>query len=352
MVLLLDHLKQEELQVIGLGHAPQDGVIRGLLAHLDLPQLPVGILCGGVQHLDEQLLGGKVRAAGRGQIAAPGQQFHGAVVDLLIAAHGVLHRAAGLGKGRRIKDDKVVGVALLFQPGQQFKGVLAEKIHVGQVVALGVALGHGNGLGADVSGSDPGSPALGGVQRKAAGVGKAVQHSVTGSNAGHSPAVVFLVEEKAGFLAVLKINVVEHAVLADLSLGAVGVRLAGQVKPALVLCQALLGPQGLVVALVDALNGLAVSAQDLHQQGEEDGLELFHANAQGLGDKDIVEPVHSQARELVSLAKDDTAGGQVGGLQHSLAVGPGVFDTALPESGIKGVVGVAGDEPHPDLAFQ
>ena len=69
MVLLLDHLEQEELQVIGLGHAPQDGVIRGLLAHLDLPQLPVGILCGGVQHLDEQILGGKVRAAGRGQIA-------------------------------------------------------------------------------------------------------------------------------------------------------------------------------------------------------------------------------------------------------------------------------------------
>ena len=112
-----------------------------------------------------------------------GQQLHGAVVDLLIAAHGVFHRAAGLGKGRRIKDDKVVGMALFFQPGQQLKGVLAEKIHVGQIVALGVPLGHGNGLGADVSGSDPGSPALGGVQRKAAGVGKAVQHSVTGSNA-------------------------------------------------------------------------------------------------------------------------------------------------------------------------
>ena len=145
---------------------------------------------------------------------------------------------------------------------------------------------------------------------------------------------------------------VEHAVLADLGLGAVGVRLAGQAKPALALCQALLGPQSLVVALVDALNGLAVSAQDFCQKGEEDGLELFHAHAQGLGDKDIVEPVHSQARELVSLAKDDTAGGQVGGLQHGLAVGPGVFDPALPESGIKGVVGVAGDEPHPDLAFQ
>ena len=43
----------------------------------------------------------------------------------------------------------------------------------------------------------------------------------------------------------------------------------------------------------------SVSAQDFCQKGEEDGLELFHAHAQGLGDKDIVEPVHSQARELV-----------------------------------------------------
>ena len=51
----------------------------------------------------------------------------------------------------------------------------------------------------------------------------------------HGPAVVLLVEEEAGLLAVLKINVVEHAVLADLGLGAGGVGLAGQVEPALVL---------------------------------------------------------------------------------------------------------------------
>ena len=145
---------------------------------------------------------------------------------------------------------------------------------------------------------------------------------------------------------------VVNAVLADLGLGACRMSLTGQLKPAFVLLKTFLGSQSLIVALVDAIDGLAVGAQDFCQNGEEDGLELFHAHAQGLGDKDIAEPVHSQARELVSLAKDDTAGGQVGGLQHSLAVGPGVFDTALPESGIKGVVGVAGDEPHPDLAFQ
>ena len=188
--------------------------------HFDLPQLTVGVLCGGVQHLDEQLLGGKVGAAGRGQIAAAGQQLHGAVVDLLVAAHGVLHGAARLGEGRRVQNDKVVGVALFFQPGQQLKGVLAEKVHVGQTVALGVPLGHGNGLGADVGGGDAGSPALGGVQRKAAGVGKAVQHGVPGGKAGHRPAVVLLVEEEAGLLAVLEIHVVVNAVLADLGLGA------------------------------------------------------------------------------------------------------------------------------------
>ena len=90
------------------GEIPQNGVIRCLLLYLDLPQLPVGVLSGSAQHFDEQLLGGKVGAAGSGQIPAPGQQLHGAVVDLLVAAHGVLHRAARLGKGRGIQNDKVV----------------------------------------------------------------------------------------------------------------------------------------------------------------------------------------------------------------------------------------------------
>ena len=82
-------------------------MVGGLLAHFDLAQLAVSVLCGGAQHLDEQLLGGKVGAAGRGQIAAPGQQLHGPVVDLLVPAHGVLHRAACLGKGGRVQDDEV-----------------------------------------------------------------------------------------------------------------------------------------------------------------------------------------------------------------------------------------------------
>ena len=86
-------------------------MIRCLLFHLDLPQLAVRILCSGAQHLDEQLLGGKMGAAGSCQIAAAGQQLHGTVVDLLVTAHGVLHSAARLGKGRRVQNDKIVGVS-------------------------------------------------------------------------------------------------------------------------------------------------------------------------------------------------------------------------------------------------
>lgn len=55
------------------------------------------------------------------RIAAAGQQLHGAVVDLLIAAHGVLNGAAGLGEGWRVEDDKVVGVALFSSRGSSSK---------------------------------------------------------------------------------------------------------------------------------------------------------------------------------------------------------------------------------------
>ena len=327
-------------------------MIRSLLLHFDLPQLAVRILCRCTQHLDEQLLGGKVGAAGSCQIAAAGQQLHGTVVDLLVAAHGVFYGAARLGKGRRVQNDKIVGVPLFFQPRQQLKGVLAQKVHIGQTVALGIALRHGNGLGADVGGGHTGSAARSGVQCKAAGVGKTVQYGVACGKACHSPAVVLLVKEEAGLLPILEVHMVVNAVLADLGLGACRMSLTGQLKPAFVLLKTFLGSQSLIVALVDAIDGLAVGTQDFCQNGEEDGLELFHAHAQGLGDEDVAEPVHRQPGKLVGLAKNDAAGRKVCGFQHGFAVAPCIFHPAAPEGCIKGVIGVAGDQPHADLALE
>ena len=173
-----------------------------------------------------------------------------------------------------------------------------------------------------------------------------------GGKACHRPTIIFLVKEKAGLLPVFKVHMVVHAVFADLGLGDFRVALAGQGKPALILFQPLLGAQGFIVALVDAVNGLTVCPQHLGQQGKEHRLQLFHAYAQGLGDQNIVEPVHRQPGELVGLAKNEAAGGKVGRFQHGLAVSPCVLHPAPPEGGVKGIVGVAGDQPHPDLAFQ
>ena len=205
---------------------------------------------------------------------------------------------------------------------------------------------------ADVGGCHPGSPALGSVQGKAAGMGKAVQHGMPGGKACHSPAVILLVKEKAGLLPVFKVHMVVYAVFTDLGLGGFRVALAGQGEPALVLFQPLLGTQGFIVAFVDAVNGLSVRPQHLSQKREEHRLQLFHAYAQGLGDQNIVEPVYRQAGELVCLAKNEAAGGKVGRLQHRFAVGPCVLHPAAPEGSVKGVVGVAGNKAYPDLALQ
>ena len=55
-------------------------------------------------------------------------------------------------------------------------------------------------------------------------MGEAVQHALAGRKSGHSLAIVFLIQEKAGFLAVFKVHFVINAVFADLGLGALGAR--------------------------------------------------------------------------------------------------------------------------------
>ena len=94
---------------------------------------------------------------------------------------------------------------------------------------------------------------------------------MAGGEAGDCPAVVLLVEEEAGLLAVLEIDVVVDAVLADLGLGGGGVVFTRQLEPALALLEALFGTQGLVVPLVDAVDGLAVGPQDFGEEGKRTG---------------------------------------------------------------------------------
>ena len=93
---------------------------------------------------------------------------------------------------------------------------------------------------------------------------------------------------------------------------------------------------------------MPVFPEGLHQQGEEPGLALFHAEGEGLNHQHIPKAVHRESRQRIRLAKDCPAAGQLFGAQHALPVGPGVAEPAQPEGVVKDVVGVAGEEPHPD----
>ena len=46
----LHNLEQEELEVVGFGHAPYDGMVGRLLAFLDLAQLNAGIVRRAHEH--------------------------------------------------------------------------------------------------------------------------------------------------------------------------------------------------------------------------------------------------------------------------------------------------------------
>ena len=68
----LHHLEDEELQIVGLGDAPEDGVVRGLLALLDLLELDPGVPGGGGHHPLEAVGLHEVGAGAGGQIPAAG----------------------------------------------------------------------------------------------------------------------------------------------------------------------------------------------------------------------------------------------------------------------------------------
>ena len=82
------------------------------------------------------------------------------------------------------------------------------------------------------------------------------------SKACHRPTVVLLIKEETGLLPILEVHMIVNAVLADLGLGVCRVSLTGQLKPAFVLLKTFLCAQSLIVALVDAVDGLAVGPQD------------------------------------------------------------------------------------------
>ena len=111
-----------------------------------------------------------------------------------------------------------------------------------------------------------------GVQGEGAGVGEAVQHSLARRKTAHRPAVVLLIQEKAGFLAVFYVYQIFDAVFHDLHHRTVRHGFAGEGIPALALSQTLLRPEGHIIPQKHAPDGLAVLPENVHQSREQEVL--------------------------------------------------------------------------------
>ena len=290
----------EEIEVVGFGHAPQDGVVGRLLALFDLLELDVRRSRRLADRALQKARRHEMRAGTGGQVAPAREQAQGELVDLQIAAAGLLHRRPALGKGRRVQDHQVEGAALFRQPllvarerRQVVEDVGAGEAHpVGKPVELGVTARKVDRRLRHVDAAHEFRIARRRVQAEGAYVGKAVEHALAGRQLAHSAPVVLLVQEEARFLAVEKVDVVGDAILAhDDALGRIEsvdpCRPGSPVPPAFLQIKAFVAAGRRVVTLVDAAHLLPVGAQNLQDHRVEHGAQAVHAHRAHLGHEHI-----------------------------------------------------------------
>ncbi len=326
-------------------------MVRRLLASFDLAEANAGIFGGIVEHLAEQVIAHEVRTRARSQIAAARQEFHRFQVDFLIAPHGVADGMTRFGESRRVEDDEVIVMALVFsQVREQIEDVgLFGRDDGFQAIAADVLVSHVDSFLRNIDSCDAGRSALGRIKGKGPGMSEAVQDMFAGSDFGDSQAVVFLIQEEARLLAIFDVYIIEDAVFVDRRQNAARLRQEVRFIPAFILFHAVQFTDLDVIPFVNAADGDAHGSQFIDEGFEDDRFYLVHAVAQGLGDEDIVVAVHRQSRHIVSVTEDEAAAGEVLLTHDRPAVVQGVLDPALPESFVEAVVGIARHDAHADL---
>ena len=216
--------------------------------------------------------------------------------------------------------------------------------------------------------------ASGGVKGERARVRKTVEHATSAGDVGHSAAVVFLIEEEAGFLAVFEIDMVAHAVFDDFGrsgaecrcgfvvwreghghrrkrrLGAEAGKIASQGEPSAAFLKAFELARRHVIALVNAANDDAIFGEHLYKQGEHDRFQALHAVGERLGHKHVVEAVDDEAAKAIGLGENHAAGGNVVA-HHGAAMVPCPANFAFPKRRIERVVRVGRKQANANLAL-
>ena len=297
-------------------------MIRALAVALDQAQRALRVH-RGVADVGIEFAGAHVVRAAEGHDDAAGlQHLHGAQVDLLVAAHGVVHRVLGLGERRRVENDEVVLVALLLGILEEVESIVSDELD-GQSRGRGVGLRLKIGGFAGIHGGHFAGSGKGAGLGKAALVAEAVEHAPALGMLGHELIIVDLIQVQAGLLAFPHVDLEGHARALHLERR----RLLAE-QHVLAHFHAL----GLAHRSVIA-RGDGHGVQQLAQSRHDEFLTQRHRQRQGLQHQMVAVPVHDQARQAVGLAPHQPA--QVGVDAQRVAHVQGALDAALEEVGVQ-----------------
>ena len=292
--------------------------------------------------LREQLGVHVVRAGAGGEEAAVAHELHAAQVDFAVALDRVLDGVFRLREGGRVENHHVELLSLAFERGEQVEHVgAAEFDGVGKAVQRGVLFGLRDRKVGGVHAEHVLCARDAGVQREGAGVREAVEHLGVPAEPLNREPVIFLVEEEAGFLAVLDVDDVAHAVFDDLDVG-----VEFRADEALDAVHALLEALLRVAALVHAADFDAVLGQHLLEQFDDAQLHFVDAERERFDDEHVGEFVDDEAGQKVRLAENHAAGARVHGL---FAVRPGVAHALFEKRVVNFLRAVARHHAHADL---
>ena len=276
------------------------------------------------------------------------------------------HGRAALREGGRIQDDEVERTSLFLETGlalhklrQVFHDIGAREVHpVVQVVEPCILLGKRDGGIGDIDAADELGPSCGSIEAERPYMAEAVKDTASLCKLSNRSSVVLLVEEEAGLLAVLYVQIEEKAVFLCHDTGVVRCGDAWLFPPALVKIESLEPSRGRVCPLIDATDLLAIGTQDIEDQREEHLFPQLHAIRPDLRHKHILVAVDNEAGHAIRFAEEDAAAVRIrlgsghGARAHdSLPVLPGPEDAAPPEAFVEAVVRIVGEHAHTNLGL-
>src|SRR5262249_29697620 len=126
--------EHQTLEIVGLGHADEHGMIARLRAFLDERHGGARVYRRVRHDGDERRLVDVVRAAARDEMTARRQDPQRPEIDLLVAGDCPIHGGAVLREGRRVEHDRVEALAASLELPQLVKDIDLARLDVGQLV--------------------------------------------------------------------------------------------------------------------------------------------------------------------------------------------------------------------------